>query len=71
MRKNYNISSRSDMRRFEKDLQKEILSSAEEGVRKKLGSTLSRQLKVKCDGRSKVTVEGPDDLIQQDRKRLS
>lgn len=71
MSRNYNIWSRSDMRRFEKDLQKEILNTAEKGVRKKLGPTLSRQLAVKCDGRSKVTVQGPDGLVQKARKRLS
>jgi len=71
MRRNYNISSRSDMRRFEKDLKEAALKAAEEGVRKKLGPTLSRQVKVKSDGRSDVTVQGPDELVQKAKKRLS
>jgi len=71
MGRNYNILSRSDMRRFEQDLKKQVVKAAEDGIRKKLGPTLGRNLKVKYDGRSKVSVTGPDHLVEEAKKRLS
>lgn len=71
MSKSYNILSSSDMRRFERDLKKQVGKAAEDGIRKKLGPRLGQSLKVKYDGQSKVSVTGPDHLVEEARKRLS
>ena len=71
MGKNYNILSSSDMRRFRQDLEKQVVKAAEDGIRKKLGPALGRNLKIKYDGRSKVSVTGPDHLVEDAKKRLS
>jgi len=68
---NYNLGSASDMRRFQRDLKKQVVKAAEDGVKKKLGPTLSRRLKVEYDGASKVELSGPDHLIEQAKKKLS
>ena len=71
MGKNYNILSSSDMKRFEQDLKKQVVKAAEDGIRKKLGPTLGRNLKVKYEGRSKISVTAPDHLVEEAEKRLS
>jgi hypothetical protein len=68
---NYNLGSASDMRRFQRDLKKQVVKAAEDGVKKKLGPTLSRKLNVKYDGKSSVTLDGPDQLIEEAKKKLS
>lgn len=68
---NYNLGSASDMRRFQRDLKKQVGKAAEEKIKRKLGPSLSRRLSVKFDGRSNVTLDGPDHLIEEAKKKLS
>lgn len=59
------------MRRFRQDLEKQVVKAAEDGIRKKLGPSLGQNLTIKYDGRSKVSVTGPDHLVEEAKKRLS
>lgn len=51
MTKKYNLSSKSDMRRFAKDLEKQVYSNAEQQI-------LSRTYEVECpDCHSKISIK--------------
>lgn len=68
------ITTNFDSRKFQRDLERQVRDAAEKQVRSKLRDLTSKGLKVtlRPGGASSLNInlDGPDDLIQQAKRRL-
>jgi hypothetical protein len=68
---NIKITSNFDSRKFEREMKKEIGKAAEKEIKSKLSPAARRGLKVKFDGKSSVEVSGPDEFVEEAKRKLS